>query len=89
MRSSLDLEKDFTFEFFIRIDLDIFDDNSDLFTKSRITDEWSNGTFRKGNHYYGFGFAKDNSAYFFINNTNYKHYCRAKFDNFLNLEKDR
>lgn len=89
MQSSLDLEKDFTFEFFIRIDLDVLDDNSDIFTKSRITDTWTNGTFRRGNHYYGFGLAKNNSAYFFINNTNYKHQCREWFPDFLDLVNDR
>lgn len=37
MMQSLDLDKDFTFEFFMRFDRNISDDNSILFTKVRMT----------------------------------------------------
>ena len=98
---TFDLSKEFTFEFFLRIDQAIENDNYYLFSKvtsnpsifslclqSYITETFTNGTFKNGYHYYGFSFAANNSAYFFINNTAMKQYCKAYFPNFFEPDLD-
>ncbi|CDW91190.1 UNKNOWN [Stylonychia lemnae] len=75
MMKTLDLDKDFTFDFYLRMDQPIADDEYYIFTKS-------------GQHYYGFSLAQNNSAYFFINNTNNKQFCKTWFTNFIDPLQD-
>eukprot|EP00347_Sterkiella_histriomuscorum_P000767 403374579 len=71
-----------------QIDKNVTTDDAYLFTKTYIQTVFYNNTFRNGQHYYGFSLSQNNSAYFFINNTDSKQYCKTYFTDLFDPERD-